>query len=353
MCEVVKLRYNNEPITTRANLLLFDALTKDSNDVVCDNTSSILDILNRCQIQYQLWNCVLNLRNGNYYNKTFNEFITAIDICKINKYDNPDLIYGKYDGTILKRLLSSFSFKPTVVSTMSVYNIITTNPYQQNIRPLVTYIPMIHVKLPPTINDEEPIYLKNSLEKEQYILENNILIPKKISLIYSRGVLFFYIDRRSNTIKFNNIQPFNISHMPLAISGFERLNDRQVIFENEFNIRGDTYYLRSIVTAEINHNMIEKKIIVGSSALLVEPYNAETGPYINSFYKYNPMGVIDIVNNNGKQQNRAPFYSIYEQPPSQLIGGQQPEDFTTLGQFFGTIFMYQLKEPSNVVETSI
>jgi hypothetical protein len=133
----------------------------------------------------------------------------------------------------------------------------------------------------------------------------------------------------------------------LAISGFERLNDRQVIFPSDFNIRGDTYYLRSIVTAEINHNMLEKKIIVGSSALIVEHYDPFRGPYVNSYYKYNPMGVIDIVNNNGQAQNRAPFYSIFEQPTSQLIGGQQPEDFTTLGQSFGTIFMYQLKESSN------
>ena len=135
---IVKARYNGESLTNRPDYELFYSLTNDPNDVVCDNRSSIQDLLNRAQVQNQLWNCVLNLRNGQYYSAQFRDFVGSVDMCRLNKQDNPDLIYGRYDGTILKRLLAAFSFRPTIVSTTPVYNIVNINPYQQNVRPVVT-----------------------------------------------------------------------------------------------------------------------------------------------------------------------------------------------------------------------
>ena len=292
---IVKARYNNEGLTTRPDFELFDAITRDPNDIICDNKSSLLDLLNRSQLQAQLWNSVLSLRNGQYYNVTFREFITSIDICKLNKQDNPDLIYGRYDGTILKRLLSAFSFRPTIVSTLPVYNIININPYQQNMRPLVTNVPMINLRLPPSINDNSPISLSDALEQHQYFIENGVVVPKHTSLIYSRGVLFFYVDRRANIIRYNDLQPFNINRLPLSISGFERLNDREVDFELEFTIRGDIYKLRSVVVADINQNTPEHNLVIGSSAMFVIQSDIERNILQNEYFLYDPMGVTDPI----------------------------------------------------------
>ena len=123
---IVKTRYNKETFVSMADALLYDAIIKDPNDVVCDSRSTLTDLFNRAQLQNQLWNAVLSLRNGQYYNNSFREFINSVDNCRMNKYDSPDLIYGRYDGTILKRLLSAFSFRPTIVTTTPIYQIFNT-----------------------------------------------------------------------------------------------------------------------------------------------------------------------------------------------------------------------------------
>lgn len=334
---IVKARYNNEPLYTRSDYILFDALIRDPNDVICDNRSIMLDLLHRAQIQYQLWNCVLSLRNGQYYHVSFRDFITSIDACKLNKYDNPDLIYGRYDGTILKRLLSAFSFRPTIVATTPVYNIININPYQQNIRPIVTHVPMINLKLPPITNDIS-ISLQDALEQQQYFLENGVIVPRHTSLIYSKGVLFFYIDRRANIIQYNDLQPFNISRLPLSISGFERLNDTEIDFEYEIKIKGDIYQLRSVVVAEINRNAPEKNIVVGSSTLLMIHANITSGIIQNEFFGYDPISVVDLTKRDNKVVNRVPIEQIYAGPGL----GEPGKSFMEIARQRGIIFMYQL-----------
>lgn len=336
---IVKARYNGESLTTRPDYELFYALTQDPNDVVCDSRSPIADLLNRAQLQNQLWNCVLNLRNGQYYNPIFREFINSVDVCKLNKQDNPDLVYGRYDGTILKRLLSAFSFRPTIVSTTPVYQIVNINPYQQNIRPVVTAVPMINLRLPPSISDNTPISLQDALEQHQYFLENGTMVPRHTSIIYSRGVLFFFVDRRANVIRFNDTQPFNVSRLPTAISGFERLNDRQVLYEPDIMIRGDKYTLRSVVLAEINRNAPESNIVVGSSAIFMLHVDGKKY-FQNEYFQYDPLGVTDSIldTDNNKYISRQPIEQIGGTPGERIIPGLS---FLEMASTRGIIFMYE------------
>jgi hypothetical protein len=330
---IVKARYNGETLNNRPDYELFYSLTNDPNDVVCDNHSSVQDLLNRIQVQIQLWNCVLNLRNGQYYNTMFRDFIGSVDMCRLNKQDNPDLVYGRYDGTILKRLLSAFSFRPTIVSTTPVYNIVNLNPYQQNVRPVVTAVPMINLRLPPSINDNTPISLSDALEQHQYFIENGAMIPRHTSLIYSRGVLFFFVDRRANIIKYNDMQPFNISRLPLSVSGFERLNDREVDFETEITIRSDTYQLRSVVLAEINRNSPESNLVVGSSTMIMihaDPTDPVQPTFVNEFFAYDPIGV---------DQNFPYATKLISGPP---VPGSPGISFIEMARTRGIIFMYKL-----------
>jgi hypothetical protein len=337
---IVKSRFNGEPLSTKSDYELFYSLINDPNDIICDNKSSVLDLYNRIQIQNQLWDNVLNLRNGQYYGKHFRDFIGSIDMCKLNKYDTPDLIYGRYDGTVLKRLISAFSFRPTVVTTLPIYQspIINMNPYQQNIRPLVTSVSMINLKLPPVINDNNPIDLSDSLQSEQFFLENGVITPRSTSIIYSRGVLFFYIDRRTNIIRPQDMQPFNISRLPLSVTGFERLNDRPVNFQTEFKIREDVYQLRSVVLSEVNNNTVEKNMVVGSSAIfMLHPDNRQR--FIEEFFIYDPIKVTDkLLSQSGNSFTfRDPVRQI------QRIDIQSDtSSFEDMAHRRGIIFMYQL-----------
>jgi hypothetical protein len=331
---IVKTRYNNENFSTIADLQLFYSLTKDPNDIVCDTKSTLSDLYNRALLQNQLWNAVLSLRNGQYYNSTFRDFISTVDICRLNKHDTPDLVYGRYDGTVIKRLLAAFSFRPTVVATMPVYQIFSTNPYQQNIKPTVTYVPMINLKLAPVNNNNEPVELNDAIQQQQYFLENGNVVQKHTSLIYSRGVLIFFVDRRANIINTNTtMNPVAILNFPSAVSGFERLNDREVHAEHIIKLRDDEYRLRSVVLSEVNNKVVDQtNLIVGSSTLLVCPQQYGLPQYL----QYDPYGVIDQQIVNGSIQRNEPIVQI------DGASATNPDNFMDMTRKRGIIFVYEL-----------
>jgi hypothetical protein len=338
---IVKCRYNDEPLNTISDYQLFYSLINDPNDIICDNKSSIQDLYNRAQIQNQLWDNVINLRNGQYFGRQFRDFVGSVDMCKLNKYDTPDLIYGRYDGTVLKRLISAFSFRPTIVSTLPVYlnPIVNTNPYQQNIKPVVTSVSMINLKLPPVINDNSPVNLIDSLESHQFFLENGVITPRNTSIIYSNGVIFFYVDRRTNIIRTQDMQPYNINKLPTAVSGFERLNDRPVTFDPEIKIREDIYQLRSVVLSEVNPNTPERNTVIGSSAIFMIHPDANKDRLIEEFFIYDPIKVADKV----LDVNGAAF--AFRQPVRQIFRNHVETDslsFEDMANRRGIIFMYEL-----------
>jgi hypothetical protein len=339
---IVKTRYNKEAFTSMSDALLYDSLIKDPNDVVCDSRSILLDLHNRAHLQNQLWNNILALRNGQYYNSSFREFINAVDTCKMNKYDSPDLVYGRSDGTILKRLLSAFSFRPTVVTTTPVYQVFNINPYQQNIKPTVTYVPMINLKLPFAANDNSPIELKDALEQTQLLLENGVVVPKHTSLIYSRGVLFFYIDRRANVIlNHQGIPSFAFNKLPTAVAGFDKLNTRPVNFDTVFKIRNDEYQLRSVVLSETNQNSLDDNLIIGSTTAIMIHQNFNADRFNDEFYLYDPYCVVKPeILGSGMSKSVVRYDPI--QPVIGISSNNKIVSFIDMARTRGIIFMYQL-----------
>lgn len=336
MAGVVKARYNEESLTTKPDYELFYALVTDPNDVVCSNSSPVFDLVNRCNVQQQLWNSVLHLRNGQYYNTSFREFVAAIDICRLNKYDNPDLVYGRHDGTVIKRLMAAFSYRPTVVATSSVYQMFSTNPYHQTIRPTVSTVPMINLRLPVTLTDNSPVNLSDALSQNQFFLEGNVVVPKHTDLIYSRGVLVFYVDRRAHIMRVHGHAPFNLGSLPHALAGFERMNDRRVNFRESFDVRGDQYNLRSVVVTEVNKQISDANIVVGSSAMVMRHADVAAGRFSNEYIQYDPLGVVDF-HGGANPQNR---------PVTQLHGtsglSAPGTSFKEIAEERGTIFVYEL-----------
>jgi hypothetical protein len=339
---IVRTRYQNEQFSSVADMELYYALSRDPNDIVCDSRSTVTDLHHRAQLQNQLWNSVLALRNGQYYNNSFSEFIRAIDMCKLNKYDNPDLIYGRSDAIVLKRLVSAFSFRPTIVTTVPAYGIFSTNPYQQNITPVVTYVHMVNLKLPSGINDSSPINLRDALEQNQLFIENNNLVPKHTSLIYSRGILIFYVDRRANVIKLDQtMNPFSMTKLPLAVAGFDRLNDREVNFDNVIKIGEDQYKLRSVVLSEINNTPgVERNLVVGSSTIIMNHPKPSEGTYDTECLMYDPYSVVHKKIEDGKVLSNNPITYI-------PLGPSLSDDgctFIEMARTRGIIFVYQLVE---------
>lgn len=338
IANIVHTRLNNAPFVTKDDYKLFDALVKDPNDIVCNSKSTMEDLYTRSLLQQSIWSSVLNLRNGQYYKETFKDFIPTIDVCRLNKYDTPDLVYGRYDGTVIKRLLSAFSFRPTVVATIPVYQIFNKNPYQQNVVPVVTYVPMINLKLPPSTN-QDPIDLEESLEQQQFFLENGVIVPKQTSLIFSNEVLFFFVDRRANIIRTaNNMLPWSFASNLSSSLGFERLNNREVIYKPIFNIRNDEYRLRSVVLSEVNQQSDNKNLIIGSSTVIMIHSDPKKGIYTNEFLLYNPMMVTEAAFINGSVQRNGPCVQI----PEFSSSVDDELAFDSMARRRGIIFMYQL-----------
>jgi len=329
---IIKSRHNGDPLNSRPDYELFFALTTDPNDVVCDNKSTVLDLLNRAQLQVQLWNCVLHLRNGQYYNASFKDFMASVDLCRLNKQDTPDLVYGRYDGVILKRLLSAFSFRPTMVSvTPAIVNPVAVNPYSYNIRPQVTGVPMINMRLPPALSSTPtPIKLKSAVAQFQLFIEGGQIVPRNTNLIWSRGVLIFYVDRRSNVVKLNNhIQQFSMGTLPTPIAGFERINTNPIDFEFTMTLGGndrDNFNLRSVVFSEVNIDASgnKTKIVIGSSAWVRQKDG------VKHFICYDPYAPLL----NQVDMDRSVMTSLQES------SGSDDANATLLAQRYGNIFIY-------------
>lgn len=340
MAGIVKARHTDEPLMTKPDYELFYSLVTDPNDVVCATSTPIEDLLRRSNVQVQLWNSVLHLRNGQYYSSSFREFISAVDICKLNKYDNPDLVYGRYDGTIMKRLLAAFSFRPTVVATSSMIQMFSNNPYMQGVRPVVTTIPMINLRLPLNLQDNSPVLLSNALAQQQFFLEGNVVVPKHTDLIYSRGALFFFVDRRASIVRVANQPPFNLGSFPQPLAGFERLNDREVNYDDVIIVRGDKYNLRSVVVSEVNKDLPQQNIVVGSSAAIMKHADPTSQRFTNEFIHYDPYGVVTFHQQAGQANNfhNKPVTQIYGTPGVGIAG----YSFQEIASQRGCIFVYQL-----------
>ena len=298
MAGVIKARFEGKLLTSRAEYDLFHALTTDPNDIVCDSTSVLSDMLNRVKLQIQLWNSVLHLRQGQYYGNSFSNFISTVDTCRLNKQDTPDLVYGKYDGIVIKRLLSAFSFRPSVVATtpiqLGMVNAMSINPYLMNVRPVVTNVPMINLRLPPVLDNNIPqINLQNAIQQEQYFLEGGTIVPRNTSLIWSRGILIFYVDRRSIMIRQDHMSAFSMNNLPHSVAGFEKINRRVVKAPlTGLKVREEEYELRSVIISELhkeknsNNVLTTTSVVIGSSTLIRKPEGLRGKPM---YYVYDPL----------------------------------------------------------------
>lgn len=339
---IIKSLYNRESLKTRPDYELYYNLITDPNDVVCDNRAPVADLLQRCNLQNQLWNSVLHLRNGQHYNSSFREFMSAVDVCRLNKHDSPDLVYGRHDGTVFKRLINAFSFRPTVVATIPVSSVFTNNIYANNVRPTITNIPMINVRLstftavsPIRVDDGKltggtpdnaPVNLNDAVNQVQTFIEGNMLVNRVTNVVTSRQVLFFYVDRRAHVMNVG-MRHFNLNALPKSIAGLERTNEKKVTVPPRIHCgtgatkldtalqsgvnheKGISYFLRSAVCVKVTDyndisgpslgvgtsNMGDIKYVTGSTAVVMDNGSSAqiTEPNLdNNQYLYDPVAAI-------------------------------------------------------------
>lgn len=377
---IIKNRYEKKPIVTEPDAMLYYSMISDPNDVVCDPNSPITDIKNRYRVQLSLWETVLKLRSGNYYeaNPT-GEFLAALNTCRNNLYDNADLAYNQDEGSIMRRLLSVFSLRPTIIATRPIYTITSfaANPFANALNygmdmgdqypfnaqptPTITQIPMITVQIPPmpVLGNEseiQPKDLRASTIQTIWINEKKTIVPKEQSIIFSNEVLIFYVNRRIQRVQIKSFaNPLTFSQLPLAMSSFEKLNNYPVNVPDRITLRSaeDTYLLRSVVA--VNETRIKQgpnvsSIITGSTGLIMSHRNFERNIFESKYYLYDPFGASLPVYYRNPDSNEDGFFTNkpistiepYFSTPSDAVANGAPENlsFFDRAKHNGTIFIY-------------
>lgn len=378
---IIKSRYEKKPILTEPDSLLYYDITSDPNDVVCETNSPITDLRNRFRVQIKLWETVLKLRNGNYYEAdSISEFVSTLNACRNNLYDNADLAYNQDEGAMLRRLLSVFSLRPTIIYTKPVHSIasfaagpfgasmsmnmgmgmntgfgngLNQGAFPFNNQPVytITSIPMITLQIPPYTEGAEPKDLRNATTQTIWINENKTIVPKEQSIIYSKELLIFYVNRRIQRIQIRTFSnPLTFSQLPLTMSNFERLNSYPLTVPDILTLGGraeEVFHLRSIVAVtetEIRQGDKSNNIITGCTGLIMTHRNFERTVYESRHYLYDPFGAsLPVLHpdksgyfNNKPISNIEPMFT----PPIETTGGIINPSFADRASRTGTIFIY-------------
>ena len=269
---IIKSRKNREPISNKPDYMLHKAIVNDPNDVVCDPNSAIRDLRFRCMLQHYLLNSVRALRNGHYFEPSNREFLATIEQCRLNNFDNPELLYGQDEAVVLSKLLGAFSFRPTVLSQRPIA---TYDPNPKTIIPKIYTRHMLNWKLRnPRIQGQANRNLNEVMVGLSYRREQGHFIPYEEQVIYSNQVIIIAVSRKLMTMDLNKMlgqgsDPINLLDLPRNLTGFERINPFEVTVPNQLIAGEDSFDLASVVSAKISNigtTEQTKGFIIGNAA---------------------------------------------------------------------------------------
>lgn len=318
--QIVKNKYEGKMIDTQPDFYLYSDLASDPNDIlsITKGLTPLTDLRNRANVQVKLWENILNLRVGNIYHKCGNELIAELDKCGGNVFDAPDFTFVRDEGTILRKLMGVFSLRPTYVQITPEYGeqqllgqISTIGGYTK-----VTNIPMINVRLSLYSKTEDLQLSKFTESTTQKYVENKMMVQKKQSILWNKGILIFYVNRRNSEVSFQ-IKQLGIQHLgsvmfdqlPVTMFGMDQINRRQIIVEEQQTFSGSQPTLK--LTSCVVFNMMKKSdeddssnFVIGTGAIIYDiqtqipthyyiPHNIENGKFV-PHYNIDPGMVDDI-----------------------------------------------------------
>jgi len=298
---LVKTKNEGKPITNQPEWDLYWNLISDPNEAVCDMSSPLKDLHNRFVLQTQIWDHVHNMRQGLFYRPNLVEFLSAVDACKTNIYEAPDMYQIKDEGTIMRRILSAFSLRPTLVSTQSIYTQSTPVSYRSHTSMMgpsgvhsVTRISMINMRIPESYHGFEvrhdSMSLEDGLRQPQWMIENKMLVPKTHTVMHSNDVIIFNVNRRNQTVDPRVIGKPNITMvtLPLTVVGSEQINRTSVTAPDVIQVGSDVFSIASVVyvdTIPIPNptdcltTKPEREVIVGCSAMMFDSEHGNVAVY--------------------------------------------------------------------------
>jgi len=309
----------------------------------------ITNMLKRFKIQIELWKNVLNLRQGRYYSTGYEEtdgvtgLLKALTQYDWTYFDSPDMFHIQDEGSVLRKLLGVFSVRPTLaqVSSLAQRSYMGFANFTGLSRTSFVKIPIINIRLPSVMQTNAglpmpQISLVNALNQSDFFIENKLFVPKSKSVIFSRNLVFFYVNRRSQGMNLVNLSMrFSYSNIPYQLFNVNQttINDLPVEVNPDLAIGSDNFTLRSVVT--VYRPPLAENISVGSSCAVLR-YD---GPGVMSdIFNYNPLFANYTVElPNGEVRKNEPITTL-----SETSNNPNEIGFKEMASKYGTIFMYTL-----------
>lgn len=336
------------------------ALARDPNSLsYISNESASENLIKRFEIQIALWKNVIKLRQGRYYSSAVEDRGDYVNpITKLSHlmhnfngsdFDSADLQGIKDEGTFLRKLLATFSVRPTFTKITAATQVPTFNsPNLYTAATKVNFIgsPMVNIMLPNDTPGQtiRSISMKDTIEQQTYIGSHGRITSRNSNIISSDGVIFFYINRRYQRIQYENTA-VNYKYMTAATSSslLTEVNEMPFDYKNTVIIGGKSFNIRAVTI--LNKQSSHQFATYGCSTLILPSKESDVGGLFDNdpltcFY-YDPVGAMvkSYIRKPGGE------IQVYQNDPVTLIhldGNPQTGEagFKTLATTKGTIFVY-------------
>ena len=312
------------------------------------------NIIKRYRCQIELYQAVLNLRQGKYYSTGYAEndgisgFTRLINSYNWAFFDSPELYGADDEGSILRKLLAVFSIRPTFTQFSSFsprYGMGYTTVTNMS-KTVFINIPIVNIKLPIDLIGGQPqaISLSRAMTQTDFIIEHKALVPKNKSIIYSNQVAFFYANRRYPSVNFASGQMhMRQLQMPMSFINQVSVNNTKIQYDDRLRIGRDWFNICSVIFIQ-RPPIANVDISTGYSAAIVCNSNSPSNLLDvqgNAFIHYNPsVAAIQYLDGNrpvGTSQyiSNTPITYIDE-----ITNDPNSIGFRTEAQERGTIFFY-------------
>ena len=357
LAAIIKARFNREPIVNQVDKELFENIIYTNRREVCSMNPSE-DLYKRVKLQYAIWNSVLALRTGRYYNAN-SDFVTTLDQCHLTHVSPSNTIVND-EGASLRRILGGFGLNTILFKLKADPQMYSTN---------VNLGPSLFI---PTTREEErtsldsmitidmadyrsrqnvPYDINEALTQRTYYLdEKDRYISVQTEVIGVHKILSVYVPRRKTSVVqrqsvgqnsiMSSLITFN--QLPLTISGLSELNSYPVVAPPALRIGSYTLRKRSSLVVEVipyaapndQTNVVE--LVTSTSAII---YNKDD----STTYYYNPSGVVSTITAPGVAGAAA---QVGRPDPIVIINQNGSTDGSDLNANYlesrqGTLFFYQ------------
>jgi len=332
--------------------LAFDIATDPNSLAYFTDERPITNLLKRFNIQIKLWNNVLNFRQGNYYSKGDHDaddgisgFVRTLNSYDWTFFDSPEYYGVQDEGTVLRKLLAVFSLRPTLVEVrpMIPQSMNTLTPMSFNsmsnvgafTKTVHFHMPIINVRWETDVfgqRVEDKIFMSKALtQNDSWVdVESKIPVQRSKSVIYSKDLLFFYVNRRYQTVRSQNVEArFRCVALPFQSVNVTSINKAEVEFQDSLTVASDIFKLRSVVLVVTPQS--QGDIATGCSAMIVPKESAPTANY----FHYNPQVANLKFNVGDKYVSNAPFTLVGDSSDSASHIG-----FREAARTMGSIFVY-------------